>query len=199
MPMTASIESLEKAAFRSFWNDGLLDLMLGIAILVVGLSWWQDMAVFGALFPAVCVSLWHPLRKRLVEPRMGYVEFSGGRNVKVRGFRFGLIAFFTGTMMLGAVIFMLWKAGSMSRPTDWIAGFPLILIGIPVLFFAAFTQCWRFYLYAALTLLAGAQVVLQGLDPHAGLIASGIVITICGAVVLGRFLVRYPVHPAGES
>lgn len=197
--MTKTIESLEKAAFRSFWNDGLLDVMLGLTILVVGLSWWQDVAVFGAIFPAVCVSMWHPLRKRLVEPRMGYVEFSGDRNVKARGFRFGLIAFFTGTMMLGAVLLILWEIGSISRPADWIAGFPLVLIGIPTVFFAWFTQCRRYLFYAALILLAGAQVVLQGLDPHVGLVASGIVVTICGVVVLGRFLIRFPVTPAGEA
>jgi hypothetical protein len=193
--MNESINSLEKSAFRSFWNDGLLDVMLGLTVLVVGLSWWQDMAVFGALFPAVCVSMWHPLRKRLVEPRMGYVEFSGERNLKVRGFRFGLTAFFTGTMMLGAVVFLLWQGGAISRPANWIAGFPLLLIGIPVLFFAAFTQCRRFYLYAALTLLAGAEVVLQDQDPHVGMIATGIVITVCGIVVLFRFLSRYPATP----
>jgi hypothetical protein len=197
--MNGSMKIQEQAAFRSFWGDGLLDVMLGLTVLVVGLSWWQDVAVFGALFPAVCVSMWHPLRKRLVEPRMGYVEFSGERNLKVRGFRFGLTAFFAGTMMLGAVILLLWQGVAISRQARWIAGFPLLLIGIPVLFFALFTQCRRFYLYAALILLAGAEVVLQDLDPHIGMIASGIVIAICGLVVLFRFLSRYPATPPDTS
>jgi len=195
--MNQSTGSLERRAFRSFWSDGLLDLMLGLAILAVGLSWWQGMPVFGAVFPALCVSLWRPLRKRLVEPRMGYVEFTGERDLKVRGFRFGLTAFFAGAVMLGAVIAMLWNREAIAQPADWVAALPLLLVGIPVLLFALFTQCWRFVLYAAVTLLAGAQVVLQGDDPHLGLVASGIVVTICGVVVLGRFLARYPVTPPG--
>ena len=94
--MNKSTNDVERKAFRSFWNDGLLDLMVGLVILLIGISWWQDIAVMGAIFPAVCASMWYPLRRRLVEPRMGYVEFSGSRELKVRSFRHGLFAFFTG-------------------------------------------------------------------------------------------------------
>jgi Ca2+/Na+ antiporter len=197
--MNESVRSMEKSAFRSFWNDGLLDLMLGLVILAVGLSWWQEVAVMGAIFPAVCVSMWTPLRKRLVEPRMGYVEFSGERELKVRSFRHGLIAFFAGTMMLGAAIYMLWNRERIPEPAVWIAGFPLVLIGIPALFFAFFTQCRRYVFYAAILLLAAVQVVAMGLEPHEGLIASGIVITLCGAYIFFRFLLRYPAAPKDAS
>lgn len=189
--MNQSIDTLEKSAFRSFWNDGLLDLMVGLVILVVGLSWWQDFAVLGAIFPAACAGMWHPLRKRLVEPRMGYVEFSGQRELKVRGFRYGLIAFFAGTAVLGMVVLALWQSHKLPRPTEWIAGFPLVLVAIPAVFFALFTQCRRFLVYALLLLAAAIEVIVQGLEPHVGLIASGAVITGSGLVLLVRFLTRY--------
>jgi len=193
--MRKSIKEYEENAFRSFWNDGLLDLMLGLVILVVGISWWQDVAAMGAVFPAVCASLWYPLRKRLVEPRMGFVEFSGERDLKVRSFRFGLVAFFTGTMMLGAVIYVLYNGDVISHPAEWIAGFPLVLVGIPVLFFAVFTRCQRFGIYAVFLLLAGVEVVFQGWDPHVGLIASGVFITLAGLYILLKFMSRHPAEP----
>jgi hypothetical protein len=169
--------------------------MVGLVVLVVGISWWQDVAVMGAIFPAVCASMWYPLRKRLVEPRMGYVEFSGDRDLKVRSFRHGLIAFFTGTMAFGVVAYVLWNGDVLPHPAEWIAGFPLVLIGIPAVFFALFTNCRRFAVYALVLFLAGVEVIIQGWDPHVGMIASGIFITAVGLAILVQFLSRYPAHP----
>jgi MFS family permease len=196
--MNDAVKDIEKKAFRSFWGDGLLDVMVGLAVLVMGISWWQDVAVMGAIFPAVCVSMWYPLRKRLVEPRMGYVEFSGDREIKVRSFRYGLFAFFTGTMMLGLVIYFLWNSDILSQPAHWIAGFPLVLIGIPAVFFALFTKCWRFAIYGMVLFQAGVEVAWQGWDPHVGMIASGTLITVVGMVFLVRFLSRYPAKAPGS-
>ena len=195
--MNESISEVESSAFRSFWNDGLLDLMFGLVVVVTGLSWWQDVAVLGAIFPAVCVSMWNPLRKRLVEPRLGYVEFSGERDLKVRSFRHGLIAIFTGTAAFGLVIFVLWNGNVLPHMAEWVAGLPLILIAIPAVFFALFTNCRRFSVYALALFLAGVEVVIQGWEPHVGLIASGSFITIAGLVILMRFLSRYPAQPPG--
>jgi hypothetical protein len=193
--MNHTISEFEKTTFRSFWNDGLLDLMFGLVVLLIGISWWRDMAVLGAVFPAVCASLWHPLRKRLVVPRMGYVEFSGDRELKVRSFRTGLISFLTGTMAFGVVVFVLWKGDVLPRAAEWIAGFPLVLIGIPAVFFAVFTQCKRFAVYALFLFLAGVEVIYQGWEPHVGLIASGVFISVIGLWILLRFLWRYPARP----
>jgi len=193
--MNESMREFESIAFRSFWNDGLLDLMVGLVVLMVGIFWWQDVAVLGAIFPAICASMWYPLRKRLVEPRMGYVEFSGDRELKVRSFRHGLIAFFTGTAAFGAVVYLLWNGDVLPGPTAWIAGFPLVLIGIPAVFFALFTNCRRFAVYALVLFLAGVEVIIQGWDPHVGLIASGVFITAVGLVILVQFLLRYPAQP----
>ncbi len=192
--MNDAIRHIEKKAFRSYWDDGLLDIMLGLLLLVLGVSWWQDVYVLGAIFPAICVSMWPPLRKRLVEPRMGYVEFSGKRNLKVRTFRFGLMAFFAGSMALGLVVFSLFGGEMPFRASEWIAGFPLVLIAIPALFFALFTSCLRFAAYAFLLLLAGLTIVLMGWDPHVGFIGCGIVITPYGVVILSRFLSRHPLE-----
>lgn len=197
--MNDSIGHLERKAFKGFWNDGLLDLMVGLVVLVVGISWWQDVAVLGAVFPAVCFSMWYPLRRRLVEPRMGYVEFSGERELKVRTFRHGLVAFFTGSMLFGVVVFLLWNGGVLPRPATWIAGFPLLLTAIPALFFALFTNCRRFVVYALVMLLAAVTVIVRGWPPHVGLIASGVFITAMGMFILGRFLARHPVPPVEAS
>lgn len=197
--MHNSIETMERKAFRSFWGDGLLDLMLGLVLLVFGLAWWQDVAVLGAVFPAACVSMWRPLRRRLVEPRMGFVEFSGDRELKTRSFRFGLAGFFAGTAVLGMLIIALWKNAVLPQPAEWIAGFPLVLLALPAAGFALFTGCRRFYFYALLLLAAALELVIQGLEPHAGLLASGVVITLSGLFVLARFIMRHPAAREDDS
>lgn len=193
--MKNTTTNLEGKAFRSYWNDGLLDIMLGLVLLATGLSWWQDVAVMGAIFPAVCVGMWHPLRKRLVEPRMGYVEFDGDRELKIRSFRFGLIAFFAGMMALGLVVYVLWRGDLASDSSYWIAALPLVLIAVPAMFFALFTNCMRFAAYAFLLFVAGVTVVLQDRDPHVGMIASGVIVLVTGLIILSRFLSRYPAQP----
>lgn len=190
--MDKTFESLEHRAFHSFWNDGLLDLMLGLVLLVMGLAWWQDVAVLGAIFPPACVFMWRPLRRRLVEPRMGFVEFGEDRQLKTRSFRFGLTGFFAGAMVLGMLVFLLWNNAVLRQPAEWIDGFPLVLLALPAAGFALFTGCRRFYFYAILLLASALSLVIQGIEPHAGLLASGVVITLSGAFVLTRFLLRYP-------
>ena len=197
--MQGSNGQLENKAFRYFWNDGLIDLMVGLIVLIIGISWWQDVAVVGAIFPATCASMWFPLRKRLVEPRMGYVEFSGDRELKVRSFRHGLFAFFAGTMVFGMVVYALWNGDILPSPAEWIAGFPLLLIAVPAVFFAIFTMCGRFAIYGLVLLLAGVEVIYQGWDPHVGLIASGIIITGAGLVTLARFISNNPLQPPETS
>jgi len=190
--MTPVASVSENRAFRSFWKDGLLDLMFGLVILVVGLSWWQEVAVLGAVFPSVCAGLWYPLRKRLVEPRLGYVEFSGDRDLNIRSFRHGLTAFLTGSLTLAIILYLVWTGNGAHRPMEWIAGLPLALLAIPALFFSVFTRCVRYAFYALLLLIAGGIIIMQGWEPHVGLMASGLVISIAGLVILARFLLHYP-------
>jgi len=191
--MKKPIGFLEQSAFRSFWNDGLLDVMLGLAILLVGISWWQDAPVLGILFLPIAVSLWHPIRKKLVEPRMGFVEFSGSREIKARSFRYGLASFFAGTMLLGVLIYSLWNNEILPKPAEWVGGFPLVLTGIPAVFFALFTGCKRFSVYGLIMFVSAIELVILGREPHEGLIACGVIILISGLVILTRFITRYPV------
>ena len=46
--MTEPFTHLEQKAYQSWWSNGLLDVIAGIAITGIGLSWLLDLAVFGA-------------------------------------------------------------------------------------------------------------------------------------------------------
>lgn len=190
--MDKSLKNLERKAFQSFWDDGLLDTMVGAAITLIGFSWWQDMVALGAVFPALCVSMWYPLRRKLIEPRLGYVEFSGKRELKSRSFRFGMIVFMTGTIMFGAVMYLFWNSGAMPDLREMVAGFPAALIAMMAIPFAIFTGCRRFFAYAAIMLITGATTVLMDLRPGPPMLAGGMIIAVMGLALLLKFMADHP-------
>jgi hypothetical protein len=95
-------------------------------------------------------------------------------------------------MVIGLLVLALWQSAILARPAEWIAGFPLVLLAIPALLFALFTKCKRFLWYALLMLLAAVGLVINALEPYAGLLACGVVISVSGGVLLVRFLAQYP-------
>ena len=71
--------ALESRLFSHYWDDGLIDLLAGIAIVALGALWLADLVAVGAAVPAMLAVVWAPLRRALVAPRAGTVEFSDGR------------------------------------------------------------------------------------------------------------------------
>jgi hypothetical protein len=197
--MNDLLEQMEKKAFRTFWNDGLLDLMVGLAIVAVGLSWWQDMAVMGAIAPAVCVSMWKPIRQRLVEPRQGFVEFSVQRQNRSRRFLTGMMIFGTALMLLGILVYLKLGSGFSLSMSSFIPALPAALIALMALAFAMYTTCWRYYLYCAVLLGAAAVTFLWELDPGPPLCIAGLIISAVGLQVLIEFLSSHPANPEPES
>jgi hypothetical protein len=55
--MNNSFERLEKWAFHSYWDDGLLDVMIGFVLVAIGISWWLDAFIWGVFFLPLCASL----------------------------------------------------------------------------------------------------------------------------------------------
>jgi hypothetical protein len=193
--MNDSLKDLESRAFHAYWGDGLLDTMIGTAIALIGLSWWQDIFVLGTAFPPVAATLWYPLRKKLIEPRCGYVEFSGGRELKSRSFMHGMTAFMGGAALLGVFIYFWWDSGAVLELRRLIPAMPAMLIGLMMIPVAAFTGCRRFYGYTGVMALAGVATVLLGSRPGPLLLAGGMVVALAGATMLGRFLATHPANP----
>ena len=84
-------KTLEGRLFRRYWDDGLLDLLVGVGVLLIGIGWVCDQVALAAFTPALLVPLWRPLRARLVEPRLGAVEFADKRVRRQRRHALGLV------------------------------------------------------------------------------------------------------------
>ena len=202
METTPELDALEERAYRATWDDGILDLILGVGLIMLGVLFRTELAGLAGVFVAVLLMpVWGVAKKLITIPRLGYVEFSADRKAKERGWgrqlvvlgvvtlalAVGLYTVSTGTMGLretftnlriGYILF-----GSLIALGMAVAGF---MIGLP-----------RLKAHAAITLAATGIGYLTGLELEDYLLAAGIAISVWGGVILRRFLVRYPLPRDG--
>ena len=196
-----SLKEIEKKIFSSYFNDGLWDIYGALILLGLGLTmvtvWDYLMLAFAGL--AVVLLLF---RKRVVVPRLGRVHFSSERQSKTK--RSNLIATITlsFTALLGMVFFVLF---STNNAPEWLhvwmrnyflGGFGGVL-AIATAVAAYMVGVWRYYVYAALIFIF--FVIANTLRPvdmeSIPIVAAGGILFVSGAVILVRFLRKYPLPP----
>lgn len=189
------IEAVEAAAYRSRFDDGLLDCYFGFALIWIG-AWWilvEDLAGFAGIIPAVAVVPFVAARTRFLEERAGHVRFSERRRASERR-RLALFAALGVLVLAAALVGAIVAAdGGVSGVGDAIGpGLIAGIIALPVLGIAAITGVGRFLVYGAV-LLAGA-VVAAATDANPGVpvLAAGIVGLVWGLVLVLRFVRSHP-------
>lgn len=192
------LKALERKAYLSYHNDGLLDLGLGLPILAVGIGWAVGMPWLAGVFFAVGFSSYAAAKKILTIPRLGLVHFSPERKKREKKEKSFFVVYFTITALLGVVMFAV-VAGVNRNPDGFgrilekfiMAPFGL-LIAIAFAALAYWKQVSRFYLYAAVLLLAVFGGPLLGIDRAVYFSAPGVVNLSAGLYLLIRFLRTYP-------
>ena len=195
MSQSADLQKLEQRAYLSYQQDGLLDLIIGTAILALGLNEAMDTTIW--TFVAIMLIIAYvPLKKRITFSRIGYVEF----NVKRRGlnmFVVGAVAILVLVLLLvGMLVILLPSNTSSSALLLGIRKSPLMLYAL--IGFIGFglagliSGIRRLYIYALLSVVITLSAHLLNLPIYVPfLVLSGTILTI-GAIFLVRFLRRYP-------
>ena len=200
MTKPTDLNDLEERTWRSRFEDGLADVMLGIAILALGAGMHPDLALLGAVGPALAIMLWRPLHRRFVEPRLGYVEFGRKRLDEARR-RLLLMTAASAVSVLAGL--GLWAAHALGSGgfEAWLRGLgPLpfaFSLAALVAVAARLLRLARGYGYAGLIVLLAVAAHLAGIGLRVALVGAGAIVLVAGAVVLGRFLGRHP--PTAES
>jgi hypothetical protein len=183
-------KKLERKAYLSYHQDGLIDIIIGIAILGFGLNIATDTVIFGIL-TWLPVIFYVPLKNYFTAPRFGYVRFSSPRQTTIRlglALLVGLLA-----MLFFAGLYIFAVSGSIPPQINaWLRRYHMLIfafVGMGLFLGAGiWTGIKRFYLYVVLTLIF--PVVGIWLDIHPGIyvIALGITILIIGIWLLLRFI-----------
>jgi predicted small integral membrane protein len=192
----ASINTLESGLFRSYWDDGLLDLLAGLGVIGVAVFWAVDLVAIGAVVPAVLATLWVPLRRALVDPRIGLVEFSETRMNRMRGLSLGT-AVLGVAMLLIVGIHVASGSRSSALVEDLAPAIPALLLGLMAAVGGWAIGLPRFLGYAAVLGLAGLAVAIADARPEMAMLAGGAA-PLVGGIRRLRHLLRLPVE-SGED
>ena len=192
------LAALENSTYLARFDDGLLDLFIGLSLLWIGGVWLgaEDVAALAGLLPAVLATPFATWRGRFLRDRSGHVRFSDTR----REWERRNLAVFLGVGVAAAVVVLVLVARGPGWGRDaaqWfapglIALFTAVLLGL----LAAVSRIPRLAWYTLLLLVGAVGAAALAANPGAPLVLAGAVIT-AGAVVLVRRYLR--AHPAAGA
>jgi hypothetical protein len=181
-------------AYLSYQQDGIIDLLVGWATLAFGLNIAMDSSIWTFL-GWMPILFYVPLKNRITVPRLGYVKFDPNRGRPSKWTISFLILGFLVLSLLGIVVFLL-----SNRPPIpvivWIREYTLLfygLVGVIGFGFAGLISgIRRLFLYALLSLLLMGGGQLMGVADYIPFFLLGGSILVVGAVLLMRFIGKYP-------
>jgi hypothetical protein len=188
----------ESRIFRSYWQDWALDLSAGIALVITGIFWLTGPAVGQSLAPVIAFVLYPILRKRVTEPRLGYVRFSEHSRSRLRLGHWLMIGVGLATFALGLGFYLASRGmtGDSSLATTLVSGLPAVLVGLMSVGGAVMLGLKRMLVYAAVLICSGGVVIALDAHPGWSLLAGGIAATACGFVLMLQFVREYPIAAA---
>lgn len=178
--------SPESRLFTSFWDDGTLDLLAGAGVVVIGVSYLVEWHPVEAIVPPLALAAWMILRRWVVEPRAGYVEFSRQRRDRTGRALWGALALGAGLLVM--TLAMLGMRGRVTGLAAFVDALPALLVALGAVVTAGLTRAWRFAVYGAVLAVGGGGTVLLRTGPGLPLLIGGILAGGTGAVLLARFL-----------
>lgn len=194
------LKQIEKKAYMSYHQDGLLDIFVGLYILVFGLgiftmTIWDY--TFGIILPGILIvtvlPLWMGVKRKITMPRIGFVNFG------LRGAN-KVTAIFTGFMVLGLgamFVFTFAMVQSESRQLlDLLFQNGMLIVGFGSLavslLFGYSMGLKRFYAYGLLSVISLVIGHFAGFSFAYILIGLGTVIMVTGIALLIGFIQKYP-------
>jgi hypothetical protein len=194
METSLNLDKLEQRAWTAYFEDGLIDICLGLYLLGGGIRMladnvWYNLLVLGGILVLA-------IGKRFITyPRLGRVKFGPSRRIRNRKALVATAVAIIASFVL--IVFVLTGRAPSRAVTAPVFGFGFILLfGL----IAYFTEFSRLYFYAFLLGITWYLIELRdnSVGPIASLIAGGIALVV-GIFMLGRFIRRYPVLGRGEA
>lgn len=207
MSQQISLKDAERKVFRTTYNHGLWDIFLGcfFLIFVIGpylsssLGDFWSSVVFLPIWAAVFLVI-QLLRKFVIIPRMGIVQFGPMRKTKLMKFTFVMLAINIVAFILGLVAAI--NFGKIPGQMYSIAIGLTLLVGFS---FAAyildFSRLFLYGLFVGLSPLVGEWLWIHGYASHHGFpitfgVSSGVMILL-GVALFLRFLRDNPFPAEG--
>ncbi len=190
MPDKTDLKELERKAWMSYHQDGLVDLFLGLLLIAGFIGYTGTIGrVGGPILQLSCAFLLIAAKKWITVPRMGLVKFGPERRAKRRKTVF--------IASVAVLLTMLLLAFTMAGRIGWIrdnhTAFSFLLGAGIWLIFSVMAYMQDFHrLYVIGGLFAVAIATSELLGSSVPLLITGLLAFTGGAVLFVRFLRRYP-------
>jgi hypothetical protein len=202
--MTQHIGSREREgqAYLSYHQDGLLDLLVGLGLLLSGIYLLADLDVpLGAVWVVLWLPIWLAAKKSITARRCRDLQISDERDAGLmRAALFGVSVL---VLLVGAVLVLLWGRNSglisegfisaLGQNAMWALG---LLAALVFSVAAWLSGLKRLYAYGLLTAVAFVGGYLLGARFALAMTAVATVVAAWGAVLLIRFVRTHPIQQA---
>jgi hypothetical protein len=209
MSEAISLRDAERKAFTSTFQHGLWDIFVGCFLLQFvigpflsrGLGDFWASAVFLPFWALTFVALWL-VKRYVVTPRVGTVDFGAWRKARLRRFNVVMLAVCLAALALGIL-----SAVDLAVVPGWMIaarfGLVFLLFFGGAAYFLNFTRLYAYGVLVALSPLVGEWLwVSLGVSHHGYPVTFGITaaIAVCvGAVKFVRLLRDYPLPTESPS
>ena len=194
-----SLEELENEAYQDSFADGLIDLFVGLSLIAVGIDWlWiEPLPSLAGIIPALLALALVPIRRRILEPRLGYVAWRAPRLRRERRQLRLLLVLVIAAALAGNGAIVAIREGDLGDQ-GIVPGLPALILAIGALVVAATTGVKRLWGYGAVLIVAAVVIIAADeANPGGSLLVSGVIIAGTGALLLTRFLRTHPVRDIG--
>jgi len=199
------LKALERKAYLTYHEDGLLDIGIGSTLAWIGIVVLTDVDLPIYLWYLIGTMIWTTAKKQITVPRIGYVEFRETRKDRTRKLISLFVLVLSITMVLGVLAF---RASGVVETPGWLIALQnygdillgSVLLGGGLISVGYSTEVKRFTHYgiAAATLhvlnhfltMNPTWDMWQGMGPVNLLL--GLVMLGNGFMLLRRFKEKYP-------
>ena len=208
MSQNLDLKAIEQKAFRSFHQDGLMDIYIGALTLALSLFFaipesgegegvYMGFALLGV---AIAFAIFQLGKKFITTPRLGQVRFGPERQRRKVTMMWVMGGFVMVTFGIFAYSVYVWKVGlpvpsplSPSLERSLVALIAGLISGVSVIVKSYFMEFVRGY-YIGFALGCGLFFTIL-LNSALPVIAAGVIILVPGLVIFAIFLRQHPLPP----
>jgi hypothetical protein len=199
MKNNVNLKEIERRAFLSYHNDGIIDIYLGMGIAMVSsvflIEYFPAFSMGGII--AILPILYAASKKQYTIPRLGYVKFSDStkgraRNSVTLALTLGIVSAIAGLFAFYSVIA---TGYSWIEPLieNWKITVAILLLGVFSLF-GYVSDLKRMYYYAVVSFLVFVPGLFISIPGYWLILTVGGIIFLNGLIHLYRFTQQYPLE-----
>lgn len=190
-----NLKQIEQKAYRVSFQDGLVEIMLGILLIGLGATFGSVLYVFAIFIPIFLFPRFiEVIRKRYTYPRIGYAKLPMDDPKKTAKGIFGYTAVVLALMVVCFLLFG--KVKDAAAYKKWSPALMGVLLVGGFLYAHGKSGSIRYIVFAVLVVVLGLLFSIMNFESYNGLIINffvmGVIFIVTGFTLFILFLHKYP-------